>query len=240
MPKRTQGETGEARRQVVNFGFFKALPDWRGLGRDHKRTLCRGFADVIQKWRDSDQMEILAYSLTGMRADCDMMLWRICYSLECLQQMQAELMATNMGSYLSTPYSFLAMTRHSQYQIGRGHGQEHLQGGVLKCGVARYLSLHPFVKTRAWYQLPFEERQRMVSEYIGVARDFPRVRVNTTYSFGLDDQDFVLAFESDHASDFVDLMMRLRETENSVYTARDTPFFTCVQCSVEEMLERLG
>ncbi len=238
MPERKQGQTGEAGRQVVNFGFFKALPDWRGLGRDHKQELRREFAAVIQRWRESDEMEVLTYSLSGMRADCDMMLWRICRCLECLQHMHADLMSSNMGSYLTTPYSFLAMTRHSQYQIGHGH--EHVERGVLRCGIARYLSLHPFVKTRAWYQLPFEERQRIVNEYISITRDFPRVRLNTTYSFGLDDQDFVLAFESDYPADLVDLMMRLRESQNSVYTLRDTPVFTCVQCSVEEMLERLG
>jgi chlorite dismutase len=237
MADRMQAESGEPRRQVVNFAFFKALPDWRRLPPQQKQELRREFAGVIGKWRDSEQMKVISYSLAGLRADCDMMLWRICYSLDCLQQMHAELMTTRLGSYLATPYSYLAMTRHSQYQIGHGH--EHMERGVLKCGVAKYACIHPFMKTRAWYQLPFEERQRIVRDYINVARDFPRVRLNTTFSFGLDDQEFVLAFESDHPADFVDLVMRLRETENSLYTT-DTPLFTCLQCSVDEMLERLG
>jgi chlorite dismutase len=66
------------------------------------------------------------------------------------------------------------------------------------------------------------------------------VKLNTTYSFGLDDQDFVVAFESDHPEDFVDLVMELRETDASKYTVRDTPIFTCVLKTVTGMIETLG
>ena len=97
-----------------------------------------------------------------------------------------------------------------------------------------------FTKTRAWYQLAFEERQRIVNEYRDAIVDFPRVRMNTLYSFGIDDQEFVLVFESDHPADIVDLKMRLRETENAVYIQQDTPVFTGIQCDADQMLEQLG
>ena len=88
--------------------------------------------------------------------------------------------------------------------------------------------------------LPYEERQRMMSEHIRVGHEYPRVRLNTTYSFGLDDQEFVVAFETDHPEEFLDLVMQLRESEASSYTLRDVPVFTCVQTTPEEMLQRLG
>ena len=234
MPERTQRAT--ERRQMVSFTFYKVQSEWRRLPAGEKAEHRREFAAVVGKWRESEQMKALTYSLSGLRANADMMLWRICYSLECLQQMQAELMRTHLGGYLVTPHAYLAMTRRSQYRIGHGREDEN----TIACGNYRYASVLPFVKTRAWYQLPFEERQRVVNEYIDVIAEFPRVRMNTLYSFGIDDQEFVLVFESDYPGDIIDLKMRLRETENATYIQQDSPVFTGVQCTTDEMLERLG
>ena len=236
MPERAQHDPAETRRQVVSFTVYKVEPSWRRLSADDKAEHRREFAELIGKWRESEQMTVLTYSLAGLRADADMMLWRISYSLECLQQMQVELMSTRLGAYLLTPHSYLAMTRRSQYKIGHGH----VDGNTITCGHYRYASVLPFIKTRNWYQLAFEERQRIVNEYIDVIADFPRVRMNTLYSFGIDDQEFVLVFESDHPADIVDLKMRLRETENATYIQQDTPVFTAIQCDTNQMLERLG
>ncbi len=236
MPERTHRDPPETRRQVVSFTLYKVQPEWRRLPAAEKAEHRREFASVIGKWRQSDQMTALTYSLSGLRADSDMMLWRICYSLECLQQMQAELMRTPLGAYLETPHSYLAMTRRSQYKIGQGRDDEN----TIKCGNFRYVSVLPFIKTRNWYQLAFEERQRIVNEYIDTIADFPRVRMNTLYSFGIDDQEFVLVFESDDPADIVDLKMRLRETENATYIQQDTPVFTAIQCDADQMLEPLG
>ncbi len=234
MAERTR--EAETRRQVVSFSLYKVQPEWRRLAAAEKAEHRREFASVIAKWREGEQMKVLTYSLSGLRADADLMLWRICYSLECLQQMESDLMHTRLGAYLETSHSFLAMTRRSQYKIGHGRDDEH----TIKCGTYRYVSMLPFVKTRNWYQLPFEERQRIVNEYIDMIAEFPRVRMNTLYSFGIGDQEFVLVFESDHPGDIVDLKMRLRETENATYIQQDSPVFTGVQCTSEEMLERLG
>ena len=103
----------------------------------------------------------------------------------------------------------------------------------------KYLFVYPFVKTRDWYALPAEERWRIMQEHIKVGREFPSVDLNTSYSFGLDDQEFVVAFETDNPADFLDLVQRLRTTESSSYTLRDTPTFTCISCSVERALGAL-
>ncbi len=236
MPESMHRDPPDPRRQVISFTFYKVQPEWRRLPAADKAEHRREFASILGKWRQSEQMTVLTYSLSGLRAEVDMMLWRICYSLDCLQQMQAELMRTRLGAYLETPHSYLAMTRHSQYKIGRG-GHD---GNAIKCGGYRYASVLPFTKTRAWYQLAFEERQRIVNEYRDSIADFPRIRMNTLYSFGIDDQEFVLVFESDHPADIVDLKMRLRETENAIYIQQDTPVFTGIQCDTDQMLEQLG
>jgi nitrite reductase/ring-hydroxylating ferredoxin subunit len=103
-----------------------------------------------------------------------------------------------------------------------------------------YLFVYPFVKTRAWYALPKEERQRMMDAHIAIGRKYPTVKLNTTYSYGLDDQEFVVAFETDEPADFLDLVMELRETEASSYTERDTPIFSCLAMGLGETLDTLG
>ena len=99
--------------------------------------------------------------------------------------------------------------------------------------------MYPFVKTRAWYNLPADERWRIMQQHIKVGKEFPTVDLNTSYSFGLDDQEFVVAFETDNPADFLDLVQKLRTTESSMYTLRDTPTFTCVAASVERALGAL-
>ena len=107
-------------------------------------------------------------------------------------------------------------------------------------GRARYIFVYPFVKTREWYLTPAEERQETMDEHITVGSKYSRVKLNTTYSFGLDDQDFVVAFESNYPEDFLDLVQELRETKSSKYTVRDTPTYTCIARPIDEALDLLG
>jgi chlorite dismutase len=100
--------------------------------------------------------------------------------------------------------------------------------------------VYPFVKTRAWYRLSKEERQRQMDEHIAMGHRFPSVKINTTYSFGLDDQEFVVAFESDSVSDFLDLVHEMRESEASTHTVRDVPSFTCMAMPAADMVAALG
>ncbi|MBI2956336.1 MAG: chlorite dismutase family protein, partial [Acidobacteria bacterium] len=90
------------------------------------------------------------------------------------------------------------------------------------------------------YKMTESSRQGMMKEHIQIGHKYPRVKLNTTYSFGLDDQEFVLAFESDYPEDFLGLVMELRESEASRYTLRDTPIFTCVHRPIDEVLGLLG
>jgi chlorite dismutase len=95
------------------------------------------------------------------------------------------------------------------------------------------------VKTRDWYLLPQSDRQEVMDVHIRVGSKYPSVKLNTTYSFGLDDQEFVVAFETDEPKDFLDLVMDLRETQSSKFTQRDTPIFTCVQLPIDAILDQL-
>jgi len=130
------------------------------------------------------------------------------------------------------------MTRRSIYEFPAD--PNHEQRLVIQPSAAKYLFVYPFIKTRPWYALPKPERQRMMDEHVRIGRKYPTIRLNTTYSYGLDDQEFIVAFEGDNPGEFLDLVMELRESEASSYTLRDTPTLTCVQMSLWDMLDTLG
>lgn len=227
-------------RQIVAFTFFKVMPEWRRLPVGERSEHKRQFAEIIKKWNQPGKFLGLTYSTVGMRGDCDMVLWRICYSAEDINQMTAELLASPLGGYLETPHSFLAMTKRSPYLIGHEHEGQHDSRGAIRPGGQKYVFIYPFWKMRSWYLLPMEERQRLMTEHIRIGHTYPRVKLNTTYSFGIDDQEFVVAFETNFPEDFLDLVQQLREIEISKYTLKDTPIFTCIRMSPEEMLDRVG
>lgn len=180
-------------------------------------------------------MIVKSFSLFGTRGDCDFMLWTISERLEDFQELLSEIMRSQLGPHLSIPYSYLSMTRRSEYV--RDHRHPDQEGDALKKvpGNTRYLFVYPFVKKREWYNVPAEERQRIMLGHIRAGHRFPTVKINTSYSFGLDDQEFVLSFESDYPSDFLELVMALRSTEASKYTELETPIFTCVASPIKEL-----
>jgi len=225
-------------RQSVNFAFYKVDPAWRRLPKEEREASKKEFGAAVEEWRQ--RMLIIPYSTVGLRPETDFMLWRIADSLDLLQEMSRQLNRTALGAYLTTPYSFVAMTKRSIYVDKHVHpGQEGRRAAIVP-GEYRYLFVYPFVKTRDWFLLPIERRQEMMDVHIKVGHQFPSVKLNTTYSFGLDDQEFVVAFESDKPGDFVDLVMALRETEGSRFTLRDTPIITCIRKPIHETLDDLG
>jgi chlorite dismutase len=232
--------TEEVQRQIVNFGFFKVDPAWRRLpAKDRERGKVQ-FCQVATEWAHSGKMNVLSYTTVGMRPDVDFMLWRICYNLEEIQEMTTSLLNTELGQYLTMPHSLLAMTKRSTYVIEHQHEGQADSRGTLRPGKHKYLFVYPFVKTRDWYRMTLPARQGSMNEHIAIGHKYPQIKLNTTYSFGLDDQEFVVAFEGDKPEDFVDLVMDLRETDASRYTLRDTPIFTCILKDIKATLDTLG
>ena len=225
-------------RQFVNFMFFRVDRAYRKEPADVRLAARQEFAGIVQRY--TGPMMLLPYSTVGLKAGVDFMLWRIGYDIDPFQKMVAEINRSILGRYLDVPQSYMAMTKHSQYVDEHVHeGQEGRRLKIVP-GKRPFLFVYPFVKTRDWYLLPMAERQRIMNEHIAIGHKYPRVKINTTYSFGLDDQDFVVAFEADSAAEFLDLVQELRETESSKYTVRDTPMYTCRRSTIEEIMESLG
>jgi chlorite dismutase len=227
------------KRQYVKFSFFKALPEWRRLDPLERDRQQSEFRSVIDAW--SEPTMVRCYSTVGTRADVDFMIWQVSYQLSDLHDMASELLGTDLAGWLEMPHSYLSMTKHSQYvEKHSGPGREKETRLTLAPGEKRYLFVYPLTKLRPWYTLGKEDRQEAMNQHIAIGHTYPTVKINTTYSFGLDDQEFVLAFETDEPGDFLDLVQDLRASMSSAYTEKDVPIFTCISMSAAEMLESVA
>ncbi|WP_189004770.1 chlorite dismutase family protein [Deinococcus roseus] len=236
----TQKEPDRQKRQFLNYAFYKLSPEFRRLHAELRAEIRAEFQEAVEKWLEAppEAGRILrTYSLVGTRSEVDFMLWRIAFDVRDFNDAQALLNQTRLMGYLTQPYNFISMQKRSQYVNrveGSGHGLELLPGQ------GTYLFVYPFVKTRAWYDLSPHARQGMMDEHIYASNPFKGIRLNTSYSYGIDDQEFVVAFDSDYPQEFVDLVARLRHTEASMFTLTDTPMFTCIKKDVEGLLQDLG
>ncbi|HVL94741.1 MAG TPA: chlorite dismutase family protein [Solirubrobacteraceae bacterium] len=216
-------------RHFVKYTFLKVDPAWRRLDAEERAAHKREFMAACEDF--AAERLLRAFSTVGTRGDADMMLLTQATNLERIHEFHVVLAQSGLMKWMEIPYSFLALTKESEYS-----DESRLEVRPAK---DKYLFVYPFVKTREWYGLPADERWRIMQEHIKVGREYPSVDLNTSYSFGLDDQEFVVAFETDEPRDFLDLVQRLRTTASSRYTKRDTPTFTCIACSVERALAAL-
>ena len=235
-------EEQQTRRDFVKYTFFKIDPRWRSQATQNAGTDPDGmkaeFASVLDEF--SDRISISSYSLVGTRGDADMMLWMVSPTLEAINELGAQINRTALAPYLATPYSYLAMTRRSPYVVDHRHEGQEGTSSTMRIVGRKYLFVYPFVKTHDWYQLPKEERQELMNEHFVIGHKYPAIKISTAYSFGLDDQEFVLGFETDDPSSFLDLVMELRESKARPYTLLDTPIFSCLSKPIEACLDDLG
>jgi chlorite dismutase len=219
--------------QYVAYTFYRVDPTWRRLvPSDMRQALKDEFAEAVDSFAERFE-HLRAYTTTGVRGDADFFLWKITDRYDDLGELGAALNATGLAGWLETPYSYLATTKASQYTSARKARKITPHG-------LPYLVVYPFVKVRPWYSLSEEERQRAMDEHIRIGREeFPGIKNHTTYSFGIDDQEFMTAFECEEPADFMHLMLRLRDSEASRYTERDTPIFVGRHVPIREALAAL-
>jgi chlorite dismutase len=218
--------------KFFTFTFYKVDPKWRWLNEMGKDEASREFNELLQA--ANKRMKIETYSTLGLRHESELMIWTISSSLENIQVLSSKIYMTILGKYIEPASTFLSLTRRSIYsnQVKRGFEMDK--------DPLQYVIVYPFIKSREWYLLPFEKRKEMMEEHIKVGRKYPDILLNTTYSFGIDDQDFMLAFETNSLSRFQNLIMELRETQVSRYIIKDTPMIPCVRKNIIDIIKSLG
>ena len=218
-----------AERHFVKYTFLQVDPAWRRLPAAERAEGKREFIAACEDFGADHLLQ--SFSLIGTRGDCDLMLVAEAENLDRIHEFHVVLSQSGLMKWSRIAYSFLGLRKASEYSDEERQIPRRFKG--------KYLFVYPFVKTRAWYAMSPQDRYAAMQEHIKVGREYPEIDLNTSYSFGLDDQEFVVAFEGDDPARFLDLVQRLRTTEASGYTKRDTPTFTCVATSVERALSAL-
>ncbi|HXS33675.1 MAG TPA: chlorite dismutase family protein [Solirubrobacterales bacterium] len=219
-----------ADRTFAKFSFFKVDPAWRRRDQDLRAADKQEFLAACEDF--AQDRSLRAYSTIGTRGDVDLVLLSQSPNLDDLHTFHVVLGQSGLAKWSETPYSFLSTTKRSPYSEEQARPE-------ICVSERKYMFLYPMVKQRRWYGLSAQERGRIMKSHIEVGRRYPEITINTTYSFGLDDQEFVVAFEGDDPAMFLDLVQELRPTESSEYTERETPIFSCVALSLGKALDAL-
>ena len=206
---------------------------WRRLSSEDR---CQSGEELCAALAARSEVTTYTYSTVGLKAGIDLLLWRLAPSLEALEEQAARVLRSGMGTWLSIRQSFLGIIRPSQY-VKRPTDQEQ---SLFSGERSRYLVVYPFTKSADWYLLPQEERQRVMNEHMKVGHRYKEVRQLLANSFGVDDMDFLVAYETDDLATFGDLVRELRGTESRRSTIRDTPILVGVHRPIEEITRLLG
>ena len=221
----------ENKRYYFNFSFFKIDPKWRWMADLAKEESATELENILE----NAPVKTRTYSTLGLRDDADFLIWFMSESIEDIQETISKIYLTVVGKYIIPSIVYFSSTRPSIYaQTDRIHS---FVGGL---EAKKYAVVYPFLKTREWYLLPLEQRKAMMDEHIKVSQKYPQVELNTTYSFGIHDQDFMLAFESDDLNIFQDMIMELRGTKVSAFVKEDTPMIVCVKKDIVPIITSLG
>ncbi len=228
------GGADEGPRDFVKYTFYQLRPEWRRLPADERARGRTALTSVLE--HPPAGLELRTYSLVGLKADADFLLWSIARELEPITLLHAKVSGSPLGGYLDVHHAYLGMGRVSEY-VGPAAVRGEGSSGRRSSRGRPYLFVYPFTKKREWYGLPFEERRRIMSEHLRIGHRYHEVDIHTGYSFGLDDAEFILAFEAEGPGEFLDLVHDLRPSEASRYTELETPIFTCVLTPPARMLE---
>jgi hydrogen peroxide-dependent heme synthase len=209
---------------------FKATRAFRALDAD---DAAREVEHLFKGW-DGEVAVRGAYSTVGFRADTDLMLWLVGQSPDAMQDALVALGRTQAGRELDLTWSFMGVVKPAEFTAD--HAPAFVKGEPPK----RYACVYPFVRTPEWYLLPPEKRSALLREHGEIGREFPDVLANTTSAFGINDWEWILAFEADELDRIVDCIRRLREAAARRYTKEEVPFVTGIRKDVRVVFADLG
>jgi chlorite dismutase len=180
-------------------------------------------------------VSVVTYATLGFKPDTTFMLWARAHDPSAIQTAVRDLLRSQMGEWLTLRQSLFGITRPSQYS----RGPQKADQVILANERLPYLIIYPFTKTTDWYQLDFETRRQLMGAHIKVGVGHPAIRQCLLYSYGVDDHEFIVSYETPTLEQFQDLIIELRSTEVRKYTANDLPIYTCIYKSPKEPIEWL-
>jgi chlorite dismutase len=223
---------------VIEKRFVHALalgldPAWRRLPSAER---CQTADELVAAVVSESTVTTHCYSMVGLQPEADLLLWSLGQTLDALEDRSALVLRSGMGRWMHVKESFLGVIQPSQYVKKPTPQEQSLFSGER----SRYLIVYPFTKSTEWYLLSREARQVIMNEHMRVGHQHPEVRQLLANSFGLDDMDFLVAYETDDLPRFGELVRELRGTESRRSTVRDTPILTGIHRPIEEITALLG
>ena len=218
----------------VQYTGFRADPAWRRLPYAAREDGREAFARAIEE--AAPEIKTYPYSTVGLKTNCDLLLWRKGTSPIGMQDLTARLLQTGIGQYLEITHNLYGFTRPSAY-TKRPTTQEQ---AIDLEDRQTYLVVYPFSKTTEWFLMSRDARQGMMNEHMRVGHDYADIRQVLLYSTGLDDQEFIVAYETEDLPRFSALVTDLRATEARRYTLKDTPILTGIKRPLREALALIG
>lgn len=219
-------------RIFSHFHFLHFSQSYWNLSPSEKQEMQKKLLSVLSEKFNKFEL----YQAFPLRSDVDLILWSTIEMSEELSIAQYfKTMATTLNpfrKFIDSKESWWGMTRPSDY--ARGKSAQEID--PFDNQRSTYLVVYPFSKTASWYKMSRDARQGMMNEHIRIGHQFPQIKQLLLYSTGLQDQEFIVTYETADLSEFSKLVMDLRSSEARLFTDRDTPIFTAIYHSPEETL----
>lgn len=220
-----------------HFATYRFTPRFWALEADVRRQRARAWFDGLRDVADAAHL----YVVRGIESEADVLVWsskQLPNPEDAAAYFVDRTGAENAQREILEPvHALWGLTRPSEYSARARSAQEI---DALAPERSPYLVMYPFTKTADWYLLGRETRQGMMNEHIRIGKQYREITQLLLYSFGLQDQEFVVVYETDDLSLFSRLVYDLRDTEARRYTKADTPLHTGVRVDVDRWLETLG
>lgn len=199
-----------------------------------EKELARHKGAFVTRMESTPGVRVRSYATLGLKAGTRFMLHMNADTPDVIQLLVRDLLHTELGRHLSIPYTFLGMTRSSQYNPKRPPKENAPDMPH------RYLVVYPFTKTTEWHLLPYQKRRAVMKAHVDVGRVYSvHISQLLLYSYGIDDHEFIVSYQMDNLEEFQSLVMDMRETESRRHTKNDLPIFTCIHMPLADALTML-
>jgi len=231
----------EKQKRPINifssFVFLKLDPRFRRLISNEKIAAKQEFENMVGACQE--KVFLRTYMTTGLRADADILFWRVSDDLERLQDICARTFSAGVGHYLHATHSYLGVYHPDETAAQK----KDLEFGFLPkdtFGRHKFMLLHPLVKSHLWYELSEDERRNLQAGRSAVIAKYKEIQENFFQSYGLDEQEMIVTREARHLDELVSATRELREQRIKNYTAVDKPVFLCIGRDLREILDAIN
>ncbi|HNW45264.1 MAG TPA: chlorite dismutase family protein, partial [Elusimicrobiales bacterium] len=202
-----------------SFMFLKLQPEFRRLVSNEKIAAKQEFEGMVAS--SQEKLFLRTYMVAGLRADSDILFWRMSDDLAYLQDICARTFSSGAGKYFNASHSFLGV-----HNPPADHNPKDLEFGFLPkdyFGRYRYMLLHPVIKSSTWYELPEAERESLMAERAKVIASHSEIHENTFFSYGLDEQEMIVEREARTLEELIAATKELRRLRIKAHTTVNKP-----------------